>query len=92
MCNDIKKETVCYVVAYRADHDCIASAIEHNALKIVACTEGFEYPHETAEFILQAVNKALDMDNALKCAEPSIVIGVCDKATLKPILKDRGTL
>ena len=31
------------------------------------------------------------MDNALTCSEPSIVIGICDKATLTPILKERGT-
>ena len=37
------------------------------------------------------IKKALDMDNALTCSEPSIVIGICDKATLTPILKERGT-
>lgn len=37
------------------------------------------------------IKKALDMDNALTCYEPSIVIGTSDKATLTPILKERGT-
>lgn len=66
MCEGVKNETKYYVVAYGTEHDCIASAVEHNEYKILACTEDFKFPLETAEFIMQAVNETLKLDNILK--------------------------
>ena len=90
MSNKIDEDDLCYVVVYDAKCDCISSAIDHNALKILACTEGSEYPFETAEFILQAVNKALELNSALAGQQSVVVTALCDKVAVAAILSEWG--
>lgn len=87
---EIDEDDMCYVVTYDAKCDCISSAIDHNVLKILACTEGSEYPYETAEFILQAVNKALELNSALSGHQPVVVTALCDKVSVAAILSEWG--
>ena len=76
MCNDIKKETVCYVVAYSAKYGNMLKAANQSDLHVLINTSHFEQPLDDANYIAQSIQNVLKMAEDNTGIKSDIIIGV----------------